>query len=159
MRKGGILPIIVVVVIMILVVGGYLFVQNQSKQADQTSTTTTGESQQTTTPTESGDLQYPNLYKQANLPEYSKANLVDTGRQTTSIRDGLKLQLTSKESVQTIATYYEGEMKNLGWYIPEQKFPNEQVYSSQYTKGDLYYQMTVTKFPDEIKITINYAQN
>ncbi len=160
MQKGNtLLIIIVVVIIIILGVGGFLFVQSQSKEGDQSPTTTTEKSQPTTTSTESGNSQYPDLYKQANLPEYSKANLVDTGRQTTSIKDGLKLQLTSTESIQTIAAYYEGEMKNLGWAIPEQKFPNDQVYNNQYTKGDLYYQVTLTKFPDETKITINYAEN
>ena len=103
---------------------------------------------------------YPELYGK-ELPRYPKAKLVSTGRQVSSLKDGLSLQLVSSDPVQTIAAYYEEKMKNLGWTVPEQRFPNDQVYVGNFTKGDLYFLIKIMRLDpdkDETRIDIAYAK-
>lgn len=45
------------------------------------------------------EKKYPALYGQ-ELPRYPQAKLIDTGRQTKSIKDGLRLKLISPDPVQ-----------------------------------------------------------
>lgn len=103
---------------------------------------------------------YPKLYGK-ELPRYPNAKLVSTGRQVSSLRDGLRLQLISLDSVKTIASYYEEKMKNLGWTVPKQRFPSDKMYIASFTKNNLYYQLKIMRFDpnkDETQIDIVYAQ-
>lgn len=53
-------------------------------------------------------------------------------------------------------------MLKLGWKIPKQRFLNPKIYISKYTKGNLYFQITIIRAkPDSAKtdITIVYAEN
>jgi hypothetical protein len=108
----------------------------------------------------SSSVEYPQLYKDADLPEYNLATLVDDGRQVTSIEDGIRLDLESDESVSTISAYYEKEMESLGWTIPTQKVPITTVYLSSYTKDGLTFQITITKLDEntDAKIVISYVK-
>jgi hypothetical protein len=108
---------------------------------------------------ESTTLSYPELYTSANLPQYANAKLTDTGRQTSSLRDGLRLSLETDDDVQTVAKFFETEMAKLGWTVPEKKFRSDQVDVTRCTKGEVYFQVTTTKMPDKTTILINYAQN
>ncbi len=103
---------------------------------------------------------YPALYTSANLPQYPNALLTDTGRQTTSLRDGLKLQLESTDPVPTIAAFYEEKIKQLGWTVPPQRVPTTTQYVSTYTKDDRYFQVMIVRTQDSVstRITISYAQ-
>ncbi len=103
---------------------------------------------------------YPALYTSASLPQYPNAVLTDTGRQTTSLRDGLKLQLESSDPVPAIAAFYEDKIKQLGWTVPPQRVPATTQYVSTYTKGDLYFQVMIVRTQDSVstRITISYAQ-
>ena len=103
---------------------------------------------------------YPPLYGN-ELPKYPGATLTDTGRQQSSLKDGLKLQLSSKDEVRSIANHYEEKMKALGWTIPKQRVPNDKMYVSRYTKGNLVYQIKIMRLSadKDTQITINYLEN
>lgn len=107
-----------------------------------------------------GSAAYPALYTSAKLPQYPGAKLVDTGRQTTSIRDGLRLTLETSDEVKKVAAFFESEMTKLGWTFPEKRVRPENLDLTKYTKDDLYFQITILRSPDAqlTKITIIYAQ-
>ena len=103
---------------------------------------------------------YPRLYGK-ELPRYPNAKLVSTGRQVSSLKDGLRLQLISLESVRTIASYYEEKMKNLGWTVPKQRLPSDRMYLGSFTKDNLYYQLKIMRLDpnkDEAQIDVVYAE-
>lgn len=95
------------------------------------------------------DLTYPPLYRSHSLPEHPDATLVSIGRQTTSLDDGLRLELTTKARVREAAKFYEEKMKALGWKVPPQRFPNDRVYLCEFTRDDLLYQLTITATPSQ----------
>ncbi|VAX38243.1 hypothetical protein MNBD_PLANCTO02-612 [hydrothermal vent metagenome] len=102
-------------------------------------------------------LQYPELYTNEQLPQYNEATLLNTGRQTTSLRDGIRLELESSQPVQTIAQFYEAKLKKSGWNVPKQKLRNETMYKNVCTKGEMKYSLTITKNADEKPITIQIS--
>ena len=102
-------------------------------------------------------LQYPELYTNEKLPQYSKATLTSTGRQTTSLKDGLALDLTSTDDVQTIAKFYEKELNTLGWKVPVPKFRSDDMFIANCSKGQLTYNVTITKMPAGKPTTIHIA--
>lgn len=107
-------------------------------------------------------LQYPALYGK-ELPRYANARLVDTGRSTDSLQDGLKLQLVSPDPVLKIAEYYAAELVKLGWTPPEKKrYRNPGIYIGRFTKGDLFFLLRVSRLSPhqkESKIEISYAMD
>lgn len=107
----------------------------------------------------SGGLDYPQLYKDGNLPEHPNVSLTDIGRQQESLRDGLSLKLESNETVRTLTEYYKSEFTSLGWTVPEERVANDSVYIGSYTKGDLTYQITIRKASANTLISISYLQN
>ena len=106
-------------------------------------------------------LGYPKLYTDANLPQYPGAKLTDTGRQTSSLRDGLKLNLETDDDVQKVSTFFKDEMTKLGWVADKKRrLPAMPVDLTRFTKDDRYFQITVVRHGDgPTKITISYAQN
>ena len=92
----------------------------------------------------SGDLSYPKLYVDAGLPQYPNAKLTDTGRQTSSLDDGLRLTLESQDDVQTIAAVFERELKAAGWTVPEPKIHIETIHMVRATKANQVYQALIT---------------
>ena len=106
-------------------------------------------------------LQYPEIYTNEKLPQFDKATLTSTGRQTQSLKDGIALDLTSTESVQTVAKFYEKELNNLGWKVPVPKLRTELTFVAECTKDNLKYIITITKMPDgkSSKIHISFLSN
>ena len=62
-----------------------------------------------------GESVYPETYRALGLPELPEATVVSTGRQTTSLRDGLSIQLTTSSSVREVRDYYRDALTALGW--------------------------------------------
>jgi len=62
---------------------------------------------------------YPAAYRDLGLPEYQNATLTGTGREITSLRDGLALTLVTREDDATLRAYYEAEMSARGWILEE----------------------------------------
>jgi hypothetical protein len=91
---------------------------------------------------------YPGAYRDLGLPEYPDAELVDTGRQTTSLRDGLRLSLRTAESVADAAAFYEERLVADGWSAPPNRMAGGQLIIRAFTKDNLTYQLTVRADPD-----------
>ncbi|HJO39805.1 MAG: hypothetical protein QGG24_07350 [Vicinamibacterales bacterium] len=83
---------------------------------------------------------YPGAYRDLGLPEYPDAELADTGRQTTSLRDGLRLSLRTAESVADAAAFYEERLVADGWSAPPNRMAGGQLIIRAFTKDNLTYQ-------------------
>jgi hypothetical protein len=55
---------------------------------------------------DSTGIAYPALYRSLELPELPGGVLLSTGRQTTSLRDGLSLSITTSMSIPEVRDYY-----------------------------------------------------
>jgi hypothetical protein len=116
----------------------------------------------TSSPSEQSEsLHYPQLYLDANLPQYPDATLTDTGRQTKSLKDGIKLTLQTHDSVTTAAAFFRSQLESLSWQLPKEPFPQENLYVAEFQKDDLTFLITITRFEgqDHTQISINYLQN
>ena len=98
--------------------------------------------------TESGRSSYPDAYRQLELPEYPDATLIDTGRQTTSLTDGLRLTLRSAHSVTEAAAYYETQLTEAGWSSAPVRVQIDQFVLREFMKDDLAYRFTIRPEPD-----------
>ena len=106
------------------------------------------------------EIEYPELYG-TELPRYQNAELIDIGRQQKSLRDGLRLKLNSPDPVGTIAAFFEKKMEELSWEFPESRFTSDKMYMKTFTKGDLYYQLSIMRLDpakNETEIRIIYAE-
>ena len=99
-------------------------------------------------------LEYPSLY--GDLPKYPNAELLDIGRQQSSLRDGLVLKIVSPDPLKTIVDFYKEGMSERGWTIPPQRFSSEDLYSGAFKKGNLRFKLQVmrTAKPGEETMTI-----
>lgn len=108
----------------------------------------------------SSALAYPALYTSNHLPEFPGAALVSTGRQTQSLEDGLRLELTTDAAVAAVAEFWDGEMAKGGWQAAPRRVPVETLYAAQFAKGDLSYQITATARPEGgTRIQIVFLRN
>jgi len=64
---------------------------------------------------------YPSVYLQAGLPTYPDAIIIDTGRQTRSLRDGIRVQIETRDNTTRVARYFEKELKAAGWKLDPRK--------------------------------------
>ena len=64
---------------------------------------------------------YPEAYLKCGLPEYPGAKLIDTGRQTRSLRDGIRVQIETRDNTTRVARYFEKELKAAGWKLNPRK--------------------------------------
>lgn len=58
---------------------------------------------------------YPEIYRARKLPELPGATIVSTGRQTKSLRDGIRLRLTSPAPLAEIRDFYQAALTTRGW--------------------------------------------
>jgi hypothetical protein len=108
-----------------------------------------------------GDLSYPALYRDLSLPELEGARLTSTGRQTTSLRDGLALILTSPKTVDEVRDFYRDALTALGWKADPQGrgalVPNLPIGGGSFTKDGLVFTTIITALPSgesRINITV-----
>ena len=93
---------------------------------------------------------YPAVYQSENLPELPGATLVSTGRQQTSLRDGLRLRLTSSMTLDEIRDFYREALEEQGW--EERQSPASRSVSTlagmlTFTKDTLTYAVIITAPP------------
>ncbi|MFZ2975314.1 MAG: hypothetical protein WA055_01620 [Candidatus Moraniibacteriota bacterium] len=104
-------------------------------------------------------VSYPELYTQEKLPQYADAKLVQIIKDGPTLKDGVLLRLESSKDVKTIATYYDEEMKKLGWTMPAVNTPTETLYATQYNNGKKYIQLTVSQITGSSQtISINFME-
>lgn len=93
-------------------------------------------------------LAYPAVYKALSLPELNDATLTSTGRQTTSLRDGLALALTTTKTVDQAKAYYHEALTTLGWTEerpgPAGLMPNMPVGNVTFNKDGVTFTATMT---------------
>lgn len=64
---------------------------------------------------------YPSVYLQTGLPMYPDAKIIDVGRQTRSLRDGIRVQIETRDNTTRVARYFEKELKAAGWKLNPRK--------------------------------------
>jgi hypothetical protein len=107
-----------------------------------------------TTPT------YPELYRSLALPELPGAQIVSTGRQTTSLRDGLAIRLTTALSVPQTRDFYRGALLDSGWAETPSRGapPGVPLARLRFTRDQLTCIITITSMPNGSQITINVVE-
>lgn len=108
-----------------------------------------------------GGLSYPASYRERSLPELEGATLTSTGRQTSSLRDGLALTLTSPKPVDQVRDFYRDRLTALGWTAEPQgrgaSVPNLAMAGGSFAKDGLGFTTVITRMPSgdsRINITV-----
>jgi len=65
------------------------------------------------------ELEYPERYRELQLPEYSNATLTEVGRNNLSLSDGISITLFTTDNGMTLREYYEAEMNTRDWQLQE----------------------------------------
>lgn len=96
---------------------------------------------------------YPEIYRSHRLPELPGATLVSIGRQAASLRDGVRIRLTSAKSVAEVRDFYRKALAAEGWQ--EQDSPaaraartNPNIAVVTLTKDRLAYSVTIMAPPN-----------
>lgn len=58
---------------------------------------------------------YPELYRAHGLPELPGGSVTSVGRQTSSLRDGLRIRLTSSRPLAEVRDFYRNALMAGGW--------------------------------------------
>jgi hypothetical protein len=110
-------------------------------------------------------LDYPERYKELQLPEYPNATLTDVGRNSSSLSDGISITLFTTDNSTALREYYEAEMNTRDWLLQEtvattkmraagmlDKLP----FGAVFTKGGMRYQIftTTVDHGTSVKITV-----
>ena len=105
---------------------------------------------------ESAGTAYPALYRDLDLPELPGGTVTSTGRQTTSLRDGITIRITTSMPVAEARDYYSGALRKLGWEeAPTRGVPGASMAGLLATKDGLTYMATITAIGDATLTNIN----
>ena len=105
---------------------------------------------------ESAGMAYPALYRDLDLPELPGGTVTSTGRQTTSLRDGLTLRITTSMAVAEVRDYYSNALRGLGWEeSPSRSVPGAPMAGLHATKNGVTYMATITAIGDATQVAIN----
>lgn len=112
-------------------------------------------------PAAGGNQAYPAVYRDLALPEIEGGTVTDTGRQTTSLRDGIVVSLDSPKTVDEARAFYRDSLAAAGWAIAPAgrggALPNMSMGMVEATKNGLRYQVTITARPEggtQIRVSI-----
>lgn len=101
-------------------------------------------------------MAYPALYRDLDLPELPGGTVTSTGRQTTSLRDGLALRITTPMPVAEARGYYSNALRELGWEeAPSRSVPGAPMAGLNATKDGLTYTATIMFIGDATQVNIN----
>jgi hypothetical protein len=108
---------------------------------------------------------YPQLYRTMDLPTLPGATVTSTGRQTTSLRDGLAIRLTTSMNVAEARDYYRQELTTKGWteqvgpgQAAQAMLPNLPLARLAFVKGALLYTATVTASAGVTQVAIDVTE-
>lgn len=94
---------------------------------------------------------YPAAYRALNLPEIEGGTVTGTGREVTSLADGITIRVMSDKALDDVRAYYTKTMADAGWTMtPPGRgglLPNMPVAMLEFTKERLTYQVTLTAQP------------
>lgn len=163
-RQSGAVPVIVLIFLAIAAAGGgialYTYIQNNQTEIEEMveADPLYPEYEEQQQEAANAQLDYPDLYRQYDLPEYPNGELTSIGRQQTSLSDGLKLMLDSDQNPLAIGQYYENEMTALGWSYTPPPHPTAKLWGTTFQKDGLTYQIIVVQLPTTTQITISFFQ-
>ena len=104
----------------------------------------------------SGGMAYPALYRDMALPELPGGDLTSTGRQTSSLSDGLALRVETSMSVADARDYYSAALGELGWEeSPTRSVPDAPMAGLHATKDGVTYMATITRMGDATQVAIS----
>lgn len=104
----------------------------------------------------SGGTAYPALYRDLALPELPGGDLTSTGRQTSSLRDGLALRVETSMSVADTRDYYSAALGELGWEeSPTRSVPGAPMAGLHATKDGVTDMATITRMGDATQVAIS----
>ena len=99
---------------------------------------------------------YPALYRELDLPELPGGTVTSTGRQTTSLRDGLAIRVTTSMPVAEARDYYSNALRELGWEeSPTRGVPGAAMAGLHATKAGMTYMATMTAIGGATQVAIN----
>lgn len=103
---------------------------------------------------------YPALYRELQLPILPGGEVEDTGRQTTSLRDGLSLRVMSPDmSVDEVREYYSTRLAAGGWdEAPSRVLPGMPMAGVQATKDGVTFTATISADPDRTRIQLTVVE-
>ena len=113
------------------------------------------------------ELEYPSLYTSLNLPQYGNASIIELGRSSGSLKDGVRIFLESTDEYSTLRSFYESEMASLEWTLKESiavKKMRERVkldmipFSAVFEKENLIYQIFSSRVNGLTKLNISLLE-
>lgn len=97
-------------------------------------------------------MAYPVAYRDLALPEIEGGTVTDTGRQTTSLRDGVVISLDSLKTVDEARAFYRDTLTAAGWTVAAAgrggAVPNLPTGIVEATRDNLHYQVAITAGPE-----------
>lgn len=112
----------------------------------------------TSTADTAGGMAYPGLYRDMDLPELPGGNLTSTGRQTSSLSDGLALRVETSMPVAEVRDYYSNALGELGWEeSPTRSVPGAPMAGLHATRDGVTYMATITRMGEatQVRITLH----
>jgi len=115
-----------------------------------------------------GQMNYPSIYANHDLPMYDKAEIVDMSRNTQNLEEGIKIFLESDQDYSALRAFYESKMNDNGWQLQEsiaiQKMRelgklDSIPFSGVWVKEDLKYQVFTSRLLDRTKINITFLRD
>jgi hypothetical protein len=114
---------------------------------------------------QSSSKTYPVLYRAQKLPELASATIISTGRQTTSLRDGLRIDLTTLRPLSDVREFYRRALTAAGWKERESTPASRAAEANPrgamltFSKDRLTYTVTIVVPPDaETRVMINLVE-
>ncbi len=103
----------------------------------------------------SGGMAYPSLYRDLALPELPGGDLTSTGRQTSSLSDGLALRISTSMPVAEVRDYYSNALRELGWEeSPIRGVPGAPMAGLHAEKDGVTYMAMITRIGDATQVAI-----
>ena len=108
---------------------------------------------------------YPEAYRVQKLPELPGATLVASRRQGTSLRDGIRVRLTSPKPPSEIREFYSSALEQLGWKAEDSPAmlaaqANPLLTMLTFARGRLTFAVIIAASPQagETQISINAVE-
>ncbi len=111
-------------------------------------------------------MEYPKLYVDNDLPEYTGAIVTGLGRQVESLKDGVTVTAVSNDSMELIMLFYIEAMEKLGYTYDSTKYEQAQLVADApmsmvvFTKDKLRFSVTLLKLEQQqTEIKTSFSEN
>lgn len=104
---------------------------------------------------------YPEKYREDGLPVYPNAEVTYIGDAVAGPKEGVFIYINSDDSLEQISNFFDIELKNLGWQLPEERSTESSgIITRTYLKDNQTFALILVR-DDEIgqsNATINWQQ-